>query len=142
MTSVYIVEQGIYSDYRVVGIYSTQENADYIAEKMNASESYDQAIVKERPLDPAVEQMRAGLSNYTVQMFKDGTVKQSWTNTSGDIFAPDYLEEVDMETINGTARGPNYLQASVWATDDKHAIKMTNDHRIQLLALGRWNGKL
>lgn len=34
--SVWVIEQGEYSDYRVVGVYSSRENAERIAEKINA----------------------------------------------------------------------------------------------------------
>jgi hypothetical protein len=34
----------------------------------------------------------------------------------------------------------NVLQARVWAEDEKHAIKIANERRIQMLAMGQWKG--
>ena len=36
---------------------------------------------------------------------------------------------------------PWVLNATVWATDKEHAIKITNEHRIGLLAANKWPEK-
>lgn len=86
---VWVVEQGQYSDYEVVGIFSTQELADAAAAMMNESSRshYDKATVAERDLDPYVSEMRAGQIYWMVWMGRDGAADVSRSdpfNTIGD----------------------------------------------------------
>lgn len=57
MDKVWIVEQGEYSDYSVLGIFSTKENAELVAEDINKDTDryYDIASVRECTLDPGIE---------------------------------------------------------------------------------------
>ena len=71
--TIWAIEQGCYSDYHVVGVFTAKENADYICSKINTSENYNKATVSAWPLDPAIKELRRGLSLYMVQMQKDGT---------------------------------------------------------------------
>jgi hypothetical protein len=53
--SVWVIEQGEYSDYRVVGVYSTKENAEMVCAKINAHRGYDEASIAEWEMDAGVE---------------------------------------------------------------------------------------
>jgi hypothetical protein len=55
-STVWVVARGEYSDYRVVGVFSSQEHAQLIADAINASSGggFDKATVAARPLDPGV----------------------------------------------------------------------------------------
>lgn len=35
--TIWVVEQGEYSDYRVVGVFSSQESAQVVADKLNGN---------------------------------------------------------------------------------------------------------
>lgn len=72
MAKCWIIEQGSYSDYRVVGIFTSQENAERICALINEKETWDKASVRERILDPAIAQLNDGLSRYLVQFTHDG----------------------------------------------------------------------
>lgn len=128
MASIWVVEKGSYSDYRVVGVCTSQANAQILADKCNATKaSYqDSATVAEWPLDPGVEQINQGMNIWFVRMARDGTV-ESHGDGSYDI-----EERFDVNQF-GT-----FVIAYVWASDANHAIKIVNEKRIQALALGTW----
>lgn len=51
MTTVYVVTQGEYSDYRIVGVYSTKEAAEALCKKLNTRKYHDEAQVEEYGVD-------------------------------------------------------------------------------------------
>jgi hypothetical protein len=67
MASVFVIEQGSYSDYHVVGVFSTRENAETVLAALKAATEsyYDTPGIAEWPLDPAIDALRAGLKRYT-----------------------------------------------------------------------------
>lgn len=144
MASIWVVEQGSYSDYRVVGVFASEASATFIADTLNAAEyAYDRATVAEWPLDPAVNELRQGLRQHRVLMLRSGDVERVEPN------------EMDGYQLNGDVRiwrrstAPAYigkgiqdvLQCTVWATDSEHAVKIANEHRLRLLASNEWDGK-
>lgn len=137
---VWVIEQGSYSDYRVVGVYSSAKNAQLVADRLNAGERYgDDATVAKWPLDPAIAEINAGLSQWLVTMAYDGTVEQVRPTTSssydlgGDLGvwqrtkAPAWKGQPISDAIHGTT----------WATDEQHAVKIANERRIQEIASGK-----
>jgi hypothetical protein len=140
---VWVVEQGEYSDYRVVGVFSSQANAQQIADAINASRgsSYS-ATVDEWPLDPAVEELSQGRHQYNVTMRKDGTVERCVR--SEEVSGYDIAGSISMWRRTQASAYRNYkdvqdaMTATVWATDDTHAIKIVNEHRAQYIASGEW----
>ena len=67
--TIWVVEEGDYSDYRVVGVFSSEANAKQIAELVGGD-------VAEWPIDPNIAELNQGLHVYLVQMRKDGTVER------------------------------------------------------------------
>jgi hypothetical protein len=142
--TVFVIEKGSYSDYRVVGVFTTRANAESVCAAINATESYEEATIAEWPLDPAVADLAQGFKVYNVQMHKDGRVERvqleaCWTYDIGGRVHEWEREEAPAYRGKGL---PNLLQVECWARDEEHAIKIANDHRIQRLALGQWKGKL
>lgn len=143
--TVWAIEQGSYSDYHVIGVYSSRENAELVAAAINDSGQTfgDKAQVVEWTLDPAVEDLRAGRRPFIVWMQRDGTVERceewhvSGYEVGGEVAiwrrsqAPAYRGKNVQDVINAT----------VFATDEKHAVKIVNEHRAQYIAEGRWDGK-
>ena len=137
MKTVWVVEQGSYSNYRVVGVFSTQANAELVKEKINAQESYEPAEVAEWPFDPGIEGLRNGYTPWTVLMRRDGTVESieqgPYRNTTIRLWertqSPYYQRRNAPDVLHGTA---------VWAKDEAHAIKIMNEYRAQFIALGKW----
>jgi hypothetical protein len=66
MDKIWVVEEGEYSDYRVVGVFSTKENAELVADKFGGD-------VAEWPIDPWVDHINHGREPYIVWMERDGT---------------------------------------------------------------------
>lgn len=137
MTTVWAIEEGEYSDYHVVGVFTSKENAEKVLEKLKDKYTYPTLV--EWPLDPAVAELNQGLSQYLVWMLKDGSVESvkqqefSAYNLAGEIRV---WERSKVPFFKGEK--PDILTATVWATDDKHAIKIVNEKRIQMLASEQW----
>lgn len=61
---VWTVEAGDYSDYHVVGVYSTRENAVQICEALSGADRWYDYEVVERTLNPGIEAVNEGLVRY------------------------------------------------------------------------------
>ena len=133
MKSVWLIEDGEYSDYRIVGVFSSKENADLMCALCGG-------IVNKWPLDPAIEQLNAGLWPYDIRMAMDGTTElvarraslpvdymtiqlRVWVRTK----SPAHKDDPGVQdAINGT----------VWAESEIHAAKIVNERRIAFLETG------
>lgn len=133
---VWVVEDGEYSDYSVVGVFSSQSNAERVAALVGGS-------VAEWPLDPAIAELNQGLQIYFVQMQKDGTVEQCRRQETGTYSFGSTGVIMWRRSQAPAFKGkntPDLMQATVWAKDDTHAIKITNEHRAEFIASGKWDG--
>lgn len=126
MTSVWVIEDGSYSDYHVVGVFSSKENA----EKALAINGIIGEI-SEWPLDPGIGELNQGLSPWHVVMNYDGEVTS----------AKKYIEELPLEEprVYRQHNGSRVI-GDVWAEDERHAIKIVNEFRTQAIANGAWLG--
>jgi len=149
MAPVWVVEEGEYSDYRVVGVFSSKENAQLIADAVNAPREGGYGVtsvtggatVAEWTLDPAVHELRHGFTPFLVDMREDGTVErcERWDVSGYELAgyvrmwrrtqAPAFRENPDK---------PDILQTFTWAMDAQHAVKSTNEHRTRMIASGEW----
>ena len=80
--TVWVVEKGSYSDYAVVGVFTSKEFAQQIADAINKPDDEDSyhgedATIAEWPLNPAVKELRNGLTQYLIHMLEDGTVERA-----------------------------------------------------------------
>lgn len=123
--TVWVIEDGEYSDYHVVGVFSSRENAELVLGQLKSGE------IAEWELDPAVKALNAGLSRYYVQMLRDGTVCES---------KPEEFCADEWEFLNTSDGYPPTAGLRVWvfAKDEKHAVKIANEKRIQAIANGEW----
>lgn len=138
---VWAIEQGQYSSYHIVGVYSSKKNAQLVADLLNADDPWGKATVVAWTLDPLIEKLNAGLTRFEVIMRRDGTTENVYPRDidacalDGDAYriwhrstAPAY-RGVDIEDA---------LQATVWAKDEEHAVKIVNERRTQMIATGKW----
>ena len=125
MSKVYLVTDGDYSDYRVLGVYSSMEKAEH-AKLLYAADN----DVEEYELD-AVPESPPGLLAYVVIMELSGDVSHMW-----------------QESVKGFKSrwhpGDPYGSAPVawfriWARDEQHAVKIANEWRAQIIAMGLWD---
>lgn len=141
MKKVYAVTSGWYSDYRVVAIFSTKTKAkDFI----KAIPDSDYNKIEEYNVDPpASDLVKRGYSIYVVYILIDGTVERVIENETsvykflqiGDNIwkrtkAPAYRNDPNIQDV---------LISTVWAKTKEQAIKITNEHRIAMIANGKWS---
>ena len=138
--SVWVIEKGSYSDYRVVGVYSTEAGARLVCDRINGGEHYERATMVEWPLDLGVEAINKGLSPFVVRMLRDGTTEQVrmalWSSSNDK---PTIWRRSTAPINKGKAIvPPDCLTARVFAKDEAHAIKIVNEYRTQMIAKGEW----
>lgn len=141
---VFVVEQGEYSDYRVVGVFSSMENAQLIADAINTSDDgyiSGGATVAEWSLDPAVNELRQGFAPFVVTMREDGAVEKCarWAVCGYELTG--YVRmwrRTKAPAYRGNPDAPDVLSALIWARDEKHAVKIANEHRTRMIATGEW----
>ena len=140
--TIWVIEQGSYSDYRVVGVFTSKANATAVVEKIKKNEYlYDEPSIAEWPLDPAVDEINAGMSKFRVLMLNDGFVediRRTDTDTYDLAGSAHVWERTKAPAYRGQKDIKDALDATVWATDEQHAIKIVNEMRVQWLATGKW----
>lgn len=113
--SVWVIEDGEYSDYRVLGVYSSESNANKVSELLGGQ-------VSEWPLNPEMDHINAGRRPYLLSMSATGTV--TW------------CKPIDYEPAGLFVNRNGNVSGSMWATDEAHATKIANEFRILARAEG------
>lgn len=121
--SVWVVERGEYSYYHVVGVYSSQENAQSVASRLGGR---DKPTVVEWTLNPGIEHVHVGREPWWITMLPDGELSSCVEGDWG-------WELVTHLDVGGWR---NNVTGIVWAKDREHAIKIVNERRIAALASG------
>lgn len=125
--TVFLVEAGYYSDRYVVGIFSSEEKARY------AKSLYPEG---HNPIPIVIDKLFEhphGMKFFLVTMCKDGSEytdhfrKQSVSQEDPE--ETFFFKEVDYHIYDEKS-----VYFGVWATDEKHALKIANEKRIALLA--------
>lgn len=120
MPKVWIIEQGSYSDYRVVGIFSTRANAELFMSKMEGlDDTYDPISISERNLDPNIDAIHAGKHCYRVSFLLDGTLQR--------------VERHRHIELEGSFHWRDGHMYTVMAKDDDHAIKIASEKVFQYI---------
>jgi hypothetical protein len=126
MTTIYLVTEVEYSDYHVCAVFSTYALAHDYMDKFHGED------IEEYKLDPVVQTLPNGMNVYNLDMLRDGD-----TN---------YMRYVDTPQLDALVEP--HLDYSFWkngaltgdilARDKKHAVKIFNEKRTQLIAEGTW----
>jgi hypothetical protein len=118
---VYIITKGEYSDYHICGVFSTMK----VAKK--ASDLYGGDVeIEEHKLDVIPDHPVDHLW-YSVFMTKEGDTK--------NVSLSDSTASRKVEWQPAFELGVEFF---MWAKDEKHAIKIANERRIQLIANNEW----
>lgn len=144
MNKVWIVTTGCYSDYRIVGVFTSKENADLFV-----SAAPDDGDVEEWNTDtfePVIDQLRQGRKPWTICMDRDGNVPHSYNHLPVLFRQGDYEYEEGMSNLglprdrlrNAHNGSGGELRAVRWATTVEGAIKSVNETRAQLIATEQW----
>ena len=119
MTTVYLVTDGSYSDYRVLGVYSTEEKAKSAVELFHAQNDIEEFEIDAIPEHPP------GMLAWSVVMEANGDTRLVRRESPlEDRWAP-----------YGDGRACIFY---LWAKDEEHALKIANERRTSLIALGEW----
>lgn len=135
MAKVWAIENGSYSDYHIVGVFSTQENAERVLASGVPGD------IVEWELDPGIANMNAGLTPFRIAMLRDGTTEKC--DKMWPTFKPSEPKVIErsgwphMPSLPGY-NGPDFLEAIVLARDETHAVKIVNEHRARLIAANEW----
>ena len=121
MPTCWIIEQGSYSDYHVVGIFSTRENAERALKFIKRDgDYYDEPEITERQLDPCIAELNTGLQQFCIRIDHE----QGSTTT--------LVESTALEAID--YHHPNSSIYFVFARDQDHALKIATERHAQYLA--------
>lgn len=126
MKTIYVVTSGEYSDYGVDGIFDNKKLAQMFIDKFPAK--YTSRRIEEMILNPAEKEMRDGYDWWFIRMAHDGTCIEARVNNSSY-----YLLN---STENFDVKGHMYTE--MFAKDEKHAIKIANERRVQHIANNTW----
>lgn len=125
MTTIYVVTQGHYSDYGIVAVCSTEENAQLYVDSLN------DASIEEYELDELSDLIKQGYKSFYIKMFRDGTTE--------DIY--NYMGLPMQEDTISLYKAAHYvpcLLGYVTAKSKEHAVKIANEKRAMLIASGEW----
>lgn len=122
-TTMYLVSDGCYSSYRILGVYSTKENAQKAHQLFRADNDIEEYVLDEMPEHPP------GVLHYRVDIDRDGDVKDVRKESVEEF--PDY-------TWAPYGQFRDFVHIHVWAEDEKHAVKIANEMRVRLIVLGEW----
>lgn len=135
MKTIYAVNFGAYSDYTVVGLFSTKEKAQ---EFMDAV-PYEYNEIEEYELDPDTANLvRKGYEVWVVAMLRDGTCEdvRKLDLSPRQVPCTAYIQGPHFSSGKNM---PSRLIANVMAKDEKHAVKIANEKRVAMIASGEWD---
>ncbi len=130
MNKIYLVTDGEYSDYHIIGVYTTKELAE---EAVKCYTGYSTPGIEEYDLD-TIPDHPPGLYPFQVIMNRAGDGEASRQEVGA------LMEDKPEETwtrFEGMHKTGNY-SFRVWASDNQHAIKIANERRAQLIAFNNW----
>lgn len=134
---IWVVEEGEYSDYKVVGVFSTKENADLFVSQLDTTR-YSKPSVSEWALDPNIDEIRAGLRPFAVWIERDGTVNDVLRESAESVTSCWDKPRQPGPFARNYRPGVKQLRAYVWAKDEAHAVKIAGERRRRLIADGEW----
>lgn len=128
MKYVWIVSEGEYSDYQVIGVFSREEYADKYM-KIYDEGIYNHVEKRKFKLDEMKKYIDENKSNYHIIMQENGDSMIRYVN---------YIEEKSDIYFNvNTLYRCIELCGKINAESSEKAIKILNEYRIQIKAL-RW----
>lgn len=141
MASVWAIEEGDYSDYHVVGVFSSKENAEKIL-ALREKENYSLPTIAEWVLDPCIPELNSGLTTFRVVMWRDGTTEEALPTEVSFYSLRDKAvlwKRSTARAYQGSNYKPDCIYHTVWAEDETHAVKIMNEIRTQMIANGEWD---
>jgi hypothetical protein len=132
MTKVYIVTKGSYSDYSLVGVYSSKELAQADSDAYTGSNG-----VSEWELDTINPMVKQGFKYYRVQMQGNGD-SSAYLEDPPERSREDRREFEYKDYKTGEREWLDEWELFCWAKDGRHAAKIANERRGAMIASGEW----
>jgi len=123
MKKIYIVTQGQYSDYKILGVFDKEELANKFITSGGKYE-YNYPEIEEWELNPNAKELRRGYLPFTVGINRDGRVVS--------------VTQKSLESNKGWYGNDTIIYNPCFAKDRDHAIKITSELRTRLLANNEW----
>jgi hypothetical protein len=131
--SVWAVEEGHYSNYHIVGLFSTRKKAQMVCD---ADAHGEDARVKEYELDPYLDKLHAGLRPFTITMAAMGDTENVFAASLDDSDSLYVVRRTGTEFMR-MQYGCDVVSGTVWAKDEEHAAKIANEFRVRMIAEGQ-----
>jgi len=132
MNEVYVVTSGSYSDYRICAVFTDKNLAQKYIDSFKTRVYSDFNEIETYSLNPFNFELQNGYRPYFVRMDRDGN------STECKISDSDY-GFVEVKQHGFDVKGNMYIH--VFAKDTEHALKITNEKRVQLIANNEWDTK-
>ena len=116
-----MVTDGDYSEYRICSIHSTKDRAEYAKRLFNTFNDIEEYVIDAVPPHPH------GYLLHFVAIDREGNCN------SIEIISVEQHDRIDWCPLHG-----GFVGIRVWAKDDKHAVKVANERRIQMIASNEW----
>lgn len=145
MPSVFISSTGAYSDWSIRGVFSTRELAEDYQRRCNTEIPKDEQYfgsfndIEEHILDLPLTRADQGLRMFYFSMDRDGNVRSVPTSRH----ALDIGSEIGSEVTRAMWWNPRqgtyqWMNVSIWALDETHALKIANEKRLMIEARNGW----
>ena len=122
--TIYLVSDGEYSDYSILGLYSTKEKAEE-ARALYAAERIEEWEVDVLPPHPP------GELRWIVHVHDSGDVVSVEPQTAEDKY-------VAFESFRKYWEPKDARILTLWARDKEHAIKIASEKRREMIVSGEW----
>lgn len=132
---IYVLTKGQYSDYHICGVFDNEELARGFVKLFDGSlnkEEYDRYMIEEYEVNPFKMEVGKGYNPYFVRMRKNGEAYKIRIADSEFGF-------LDSNSFGFCMRGDLYNHC--FARDEQHAVKITNELRVRLIAENKWEDK-
>lgn len=129
MSNVYILTDGCYSDYTILGVFSTREAAEASLAELVKTRNPWAPAVEEFPLD---DMPWRAFKQHCFYMERSGDTDRHHTK---DICAR--APQTDISIVSHWDQGPR-LFCRISGRTMEQALKIANEHRVQLIASGKW----
>lgn len=127
MTTIYVLTEGDYSDYRIVALYSTLELAE------EAQKLCPDSIIEEYKLDSEIPDHPQDLFGWSVTIdVEDNTIRSTYQEDV--ISRPFEPQENYYENRYLSSNTPPLFVVKCWARDQEHAEKIALDKFYQFKA--------
>lgn len=142
MKKVYVVTSGSYSDYSIEAIFSTREKA---GEFMKTFPDSEYNGIEDYGIDiDAVDKVRHGYALYKITMLKNGEIYDRRYQQGISIIEnslSNAMQGGNSHLLNYSDDNRNIIVLFVsvcWAKNEKHAVKIANEKRVQMIESGEF----